>query len=166
MTRLAYWVLLVMIHLQDPNSKALKGIMTPEWAASYPVTAQEIADEAERDPLLKAPQHTAAIMVVTAYQESRFDEHPCSRLKEYDCDGGAVWGKWQTWKHWGPPTAETAAKLLHDSFRICAKHPLEERLGWYAAGGAGCEKRLDLSRYRMGLVAKVMREVPYPTVNP
>ena len=42
MSHLARLVLVWMVHLQDPNGWGI----TPEWAASYPETAQEIADAA------------------------------------------------------------------------------------------------------------------------
>jgi hypothetical protein len=51
-------------------------------------------------------------------------------------------------------------ELLQTSFRICAKHPLEERLGWYMFGSNGCEHRLELSKYRMHQAARILRANP------
>lgn len=149
MTKLAMVVLAWMVHLQNPNDKALKDIMTPSWAASYVDTAQEIADAAERDPLDRDARATAALLTITAYQESRFDRDPCARQKRYDCDGGVSRGVFQLWRGWGEPTAENALRVMHKSFEICAKKQFDERLAWYAAGKLGCENRVELSRYRM-----------------
>jgi hypothetical protein len=157
-TPLALVVLGWMVQLQDPNALALRGIMTPKWAASYPQKAQEIADAAEKDPIGKSSRYTAALLTWTAYQESRFDDRPCERQKRYDCDGGASVGMFQTWKGWGLPTAETSLRLMHKSFEICEKRPFDERLAWYAAGGAGCDRRLELSRSRMHAAARLAKE--------
>jgi hypothetical protein len=157
MTNLAMTVLVWMVRLQNPNDPALH--ITPEWAASYPATAQEIADAAEANPIAGSVRMTAAVLTVFAFQESRFELDPCERDPRYDCDGGASLGRWQTWRGWGDPTAETALRVMHKSFEVCAKHPFAERLAWYAAGGKDCERRLELSRSRM-LAAKRLAAIP------
>jgi hypothetical protein len=144
MTKLAMTVLLWMVKLQDPNGWGV----TPEWAASYPATAQEIADAAEANPIGHDPRYTAALLTYTAHQESRFDPNPCARQKKYDCDHGASLGRFQTWRGWGEPTAETSLRVMHKSFEICEKSPFADRLAWYLAG-RDCEQRAEMSRHRM-----------------
>jgi hypothetical protein len=158
MTNLAMIVLVWMVRLQNPNDPNLH--ISPEWAASYPKTAQEIADAAEADPIKGDARMTAATLTVYAWHESRFDANPCDRDPRWDCDGGASLGKWQTWRGWGDPTAETALRVMHKSFEICAKYPFADRLSWYAAGSkGGCEARRELSRSRM-LAAKALAARP------
>jgi hypothetical protein len=157
MTPLAMTVLAWMVYLQNPNDPNLH--ITPEWAASYPETAQEIADAAERDPIAKNVRLTASTLTYFAFKESNFLNNPCDRDPRWDCDGGASLGKWQTWRGWGDPTAETALRVMHKSFEICEKYPFAERLSWYAAGSkGGCEARRELSRVRL-LAAKKLAEI-------
>jgi hypothetical protein len=147
---LAAQVLVWMTSIQDPSDPNLH--ISPAWAASYPETAQEIADAAEANPIAKNVRMTAATLTVFAYQESRFDAAPCTRDPRYDCDGGASLGKWQTWRGWGDPTAETALRVMHKSFEVCDKSPFAERLSWYAVGSkGGCDSQRgrELSRYRL-----------------
>lgn len=158
MTNLAMTVLVWMVRLQNPNDPNLH--ITPEWAASYPETAQEIADAAEADPIAKDPRLTAATLTYFAFKESNFLADPCHRDARWNCDAGASLGKWQTWRGWGDPTAETALKVMHKSFEVCAKYPFAERLSWYAAGNkGGCESRRELSRSRL-LAAKALASRP------
>jgi hypothetical protein len=165
MTHLAMTVLVWMVRLQDPNDPALAHIMTPEWAASYLTTAQEIADAAERDPIAKDARLTASTLTYFAYQESRFDPNPCERDVRYDCDGGASQGLWQTWRGWGDPVAQTALRVMHKSFEVCSKYPFADRLSWYAVGSkGGCdsERGRMISRSRM-LAAKRLAAVLPPS---
>ena len=157
MTNLAAIVLVWMVRLQNPNDPALH--ITPEWAASYPETAQEIADAAEKDPLFRDPKMTAALSTIYALQESHFNPDPCSVDPRWDCDGGASLGKWQTWRGWGDPTAETSLRVMHKSFEVCAKFPFAERLSWYAVGskgGCASEHGRELSSYRMRLAKRLV----------
>jgi hypothetical protein len=147
MSPLARIVLVWMVRLQNPNDPALAGVVTPEWAASYPETAEEIAEAAERDPIGGSARMTAALLTVTAFRESRFRDEPCTH--KYTCDQGASIGKFQTWKGWGPPTADTALSLMHKSFEVCRDRPFADRLGWYLQGGSGCDRRLEMSRSRI-----------------
>jgi len=154
MTHLAALVLVWMVHLQNPN------LLTPEWAASYIETAQEIANASEVRPLSVGPTMTAAILTITAFRESHFNPNPCT--EKWDCDHGASLGRWQTWHKWGPPTAETALWVMEKSFEICRHHPLDERLSWYAAGNSGCERRNELSRARMRAAKELVESVKEP----
>ena len=64
-----------------------------------------------------------------------------------------------------PPTAtgqaDAVIELLQTSFRICKEHPLDEKLGWYMAGGNGCEKRLELSSFRAHETARLLKAHPF-----
>ena len=150
MSHLACLVLVWMVHLQDPNGWGI----TPEWAASYPETAQEIADAAEAAPLLGDVDRTASLMTVWAFRESRFNRRALG-------DGGGSVGLFQVGRFWGDTSTAGALRLMHESFRVCAKRPLAERMSWYAAGGSGCERRNELSRSRM-LAAKALAAVVEP----
>jgi hypothetical protein len=44
---------------------------------------------------------------------------------------------------------KSANRMLHRSFQICHARPLEDRLGWYAAGGPDCSRGLTESRHRV-----------------
>jgi hypothetical protein len=147
MSHLAKLVLVWMVHLQDPNGWGI----TPEWAASYPETAQEIADEAEANPLLHDAKQTASLLTEWSFHESHFNRDAVG-------DGGGSLGLMQVGRFWGDSSMRKALALMHESFRVCAKRPLAERAAWYAAGGSGCDRRLGLSRSRM-LAAKALAEV-------
>jgi len=150
MNHLARLVLVWMVHLQSPNGWGI----SPEWAASYPETAEEIAAAAEADPLLGDAKYTASLLTYWSLQESHFKRDAVG-------DHGGSFGLMQVGKFWGDTSIAGALKLMHDSFRICAKRPLAERAAWYAAGGTGCERRLGLSRSRM-LAAKALAGVVDP----
>jgi hypothetical protein len=127
--------------------------------------ASAIADGSKKNPLLGDAIHTAALMVVMTWHESRFRENQVG-------DSGASIGVAQVASFWTKTVCkdddladlsqniDCSLKLLHISFEICRSHPIEDRLAWYAAGGSGCEKRLELSRFRMHQVARLMREHP------
>jgi hypothetical protein len=129
------------------------------WRDTLPETAQAIATVADARPLPGSDaRQTAAVLVVMAFRESAFQLDAVG-------DGGAARGLWQvhagTLGHPVATDAEAQAwdalGLLDTSWRICSKHPLADRIGWYAAGGVGCERRLGLSRFRMSEVARLLR---------
>ena len=144
---------------------------TLPWEDTLPDTAEAFAQAADVDPLGGISGHpnvplTAAILVVMGWQETRFDPNAIG-------DGGGSMGILQV----SPQTAglddRTAGDLLlpdraagialeviHQSFSICRKQPLERRLSWYAAGGSGCERRWELSEYRMRMAERLVREHP------
>ena len=151
------------------------------WADTYETTAEKIAEAAVANPLLNDPLHTAATMVVIGWHESRFRPDVVG-------DHGASFGLFQV-NSWtardvgcskddllDPDKAsECALKLLHVSFGVCHRHPLDERLAQYAYGH-DCEHRLELSRHRMHAAAKLVKkhplvhvaqvaEVPLPTLG-
>lgn len=159
MSPFASWVLLLMTSLRIQY-----GEQPAPWAETYPDTAAAIATTCEARPMpgLKKDQ-CAAVYVDLGWHESRWQIDAVH-------DHGAGYGLFGT--HAGtlgrpvPFDAQGQAwavnELLDTSWRICAKHPLEDRLGWYAHGATGCEHRLELSRFRMHEAAHLLRDHPYP----
>jgi Transglycosylase SLT domain len=160
------WILSLMVALQ-PNAP---------WKESYERTAQSVADVvAAEEPLFSGPQGRekgAAILVALAWAESRFDPKAVG-------DQGRSVGLYQIF---GPnlPTPEgfgrkdilgnplnatkVALRMIRASMAVCAKFPLLERLGWYAAGD--CQRGAGASRFRVGLAMKVMQSHPVPKEQP
>lgn len=134
------------------------------WADQLPLEAEAIATQASEHPLPGVtPAFTAALDTVMGWHESRFNpwaEH----------DHGAGFGLFGT--HAATLGRQVPADLggqvgaLHElmttSFTICRERPLEERIGWYAAGGEGCERRLGLSRARVWEAQRLLRAHPPP----
>lgn len=129
-------ILAAILHLASTES------VTAPWAPTYEATAREIA--------IAAPdEETAFVLVAIGWHESRFNPqalHPIDHAA----------GVWQIVPHWGAPSAQTAVKLILESRRVCAKAKPEERLAWYAKGGAVCEPSgFPLSRHRMALALRL-----------
>jgi hypothetical protein len=166
---LTVWVLLKMVALLSPLlAHGLSDIDKTEhrWAETYPLTAAAIADASVRGPLFKGedgPKKTAALLTAWAYHESRFDPKALG-------DHGTALGLWQIHHSTVPDVprdnlfdaaeaAIVARNLMHQSFRICSSFPLEERGGWYAAGGEGCQEAgRKKSRVRIGLAMRIVKE--------
>lgn len=147
--------LMLAIATQEPTSP---------WIDTYPATAQAIARRAESAPLPGGPREwSASVFVVMGWHESRFN---AARIG----DQGSAKGVWQVHAATlGRPVpddvdgqAQGALELLVQSFTICRSRPLGERLGWYAAGGEGCSRRLGLSRSRLHEAAQLLRAHPFP----
>jgi hypothetical protein len=146
---LASKVLVWMVTLQPVTTPGLN----PAWVASYPETALEIADEAEENPLPVgdgAAVFTASLLTTWALRESHFRRDALG-------DAGTSVGLLQVSNAWPDTSVHGALKLFHESFHICSSHPLDERAAWYAAGGVGCTKRLELSRSRMHAAARLAK---------
>jgi hypothetical protein len=139
------------------------------WADTYQETARGIVAAAEAAPLPgdHGVATAGAWLVVQGWNESRFNPNA-------EHDHGLGHGEWGV--HTGTARnipgcskaelivpasgARCALSLLHTSFNVCSGHPFDERMGWYAYGKSGCEHRLGLSRYRMGVVAKLIEDNP------
>ena len=134
------WILSLMIAMQ-PNAP---------WRDSYESTAQAIAKVvAEEEPLFAGEmgrEKTAAVLVSIAWFESTFDPHATG-------DHGRSHGLYQIQGKGelsDPVDATRAAlSLVRASFRVCRARTMDERLGWYAAGGNDCERGLRESRHRL-----------------
>ena len=132
------------------------------WETQLPRIAEAIADECQSASLPGGgPEWCAAVMVVLAHQESRFDVEA-----EHDHHQGlGLYGVHHATL--GRRVSDDAAGqtrealgLLEQSFAACASQPLDERLAWYASGY--CGERLSLSRYRLHLAARVLRSALAP----
>lgn len=112
--------------------------VTAPWASTYATTAAQISEAAPDDEI-------ARILVAIGWCESRFNPdalHPVDHAA----------GVWQIVPHWGAPSAATAVRLVVESQRVCRNARPNERLAWYAKGGAGCDPRgYVISRHRMAL---------------
>lgn len=154
------WVLNAMA-----NMRATEPGPEVPWADTYAMTASKIAEAASTNPLLNDPLHTAGTMVVIGWHESRYRPDVVG-------DHGASFGTFQV-NQWTArdigcskedllnpdKSAECALKLLHVSFEVCKRRPLSERLAQYAYGH-DCDHRLELSRYRMKAVTKLVKKIP------
>lgn len=120
------------------------------WKGDYETVARGLLEGAAAAPVFEGAwgvQRTIALDVSLAWFESRFDHHATG-------DNGAAHGLYQVHRREAESVkAQTveANELIKASFRICKNRPLEERLGWYASGGNGCDKPggLKASRHRM-----------------
>lgn len=94
----------------------------PPWAMGYGALAASIARAAEARPLPgeHGVDRMAALLVAIAYRESRFRADAVG-------DGGASLGPFQVSRAWVRPTsdlngeADLAARLVLDSWRVCAR---------------------------------------------
>lgn len=156
------WILTLMVALQP----------SAPWRDTYEQTAKAIAEVVQEEvPLFggaDARERSAALLVAVAWAESRFDPKAVG-------DHGRSVGLYQIFQP-NLPTREgfkrddildhavNATKVAHRMFResmnVCAKRPLEERLGWYASGDGSCARGLPESRFRMGLAARVFKQHP------
>jgi Transglycosylase SLT domain len=154
------WILSLMIALQ-PQAP---------WRETYETTAKAIAGVVnDQAPLFAGDdgrEKSAALLVALSWAESRFDPKAVG-------DHGRSVGLYQIF---GPnlPTPEgfgrtdilgnqvnatkVAHRMLKQSMSLCGKYPVEERLGWYAAGT--CDKGHSESRFRVGLAFKIFKAHP------
>jgi len=126
------------------------------WGPSYVETATAIVTACEERPAFGSAERCAAVLTAIAYHESRFQPDAIG-------DGGQSRGVWQVSRAWGlAPAAPVleharlAAELVDRSEHICHDRPLDERLGWYAAGGRGCGRPTS-SRLRMRLAGALLK---------
>ena len=127
------------------------------WRETYEATAQGVVDGAHDEPVFDGAygvEKTIALDVSVAMFESTFNPNAVG-------DHGAAKGLYQV--HGAMPenarqaTVE-ANRMMRQSFKACRSRPLEERLAWYASGGAtGCENPggQKASRHRVGLALRL-----------
>jgi hypothetical protein len=154
---LAAWVLAAMVSLEA----------SPPWAETYAETAEAIADVSLEAPLFPGehgPLRTAALLTSLAWFESRFDpravgDHGRSVcLVQVHASNHAALGVTRDELLEDPRTCLRAGlEMIRRSFAVCARRPLEERLGHYAAGKAGCDRGLRESRHRVGLARRLAK---------
>lgn len=56
--------------------------------------------------------------------------------------------------------------MMKRSLQICASRPLEDRLGWYAAGGDGCVRGFQASGNRVRKAQWLFNNIPLPEQAP
>jgi len=144
--------LFAALRLAEPNAQPLD---------TDDEMADAIGEASQADPIGHDVRMTAILLTVTAWQESRLSPYISG-------DSHASWGAWQVSplssgcserELMVPATgAVCALAMLHQSFEVCSKHPIEERLAQYAYG-RDCDHRLELSRHRMAMVRHLSREV-------
>lgn len=133
------WVLTLMVYLQP----------VAPWRDNYETIAKGIVRGASEEPVFTGESgvyRTLALDVSLAWFESRFDANAVG-------DHGRSRGLFQVQAKEvsADPYLQTlqANRMIRESFRVCARRTLEEKLGWYAAGGNGCDKGLRESRHRV-----------------
>ena len=161
MTITATWVFALMTAI-----RVLFGEAPADWSDTYGETAVAVAKGCESAPLSGGGSDWCAVLLVEqAWHESRFNARAShdhgAGFGLFGMQAGTL-GRRVPEDVAGQVMAEIG--LLQTSFRICARHPLDERLGWYAAGGNGCERRLELSKYRMHEAARLLRAHPVEVV--
>lgn len=133
------------------------------WDTTYLGTAIAFASAAEADPFTGKsgpdPMLTASVLVWWAHQESRFrsalvgDHGHSVGLLQINPEYAAAFLKRPVdevrAELFDPTTAAPIwLALAHESFRMCRKRPVDERLA-QLAWGPDCDHRLELSRSRM-----------------
>lgn len=147
------WLLSLMILLQP----------VAPWRSTFETTAQAIdkavAQEVSLFPGAHGRERTAVLLVSLAWFESRFDTKATG-------DHGAAHGLYQQHDHGKleDPFEATimAFQQIRISMRACRSRPMEEMLGWYAAGGKDCNRGLKESRHRVLKSVWLIKNHPFP----
>lgn len=147
------WIISMMVLLQP----------SAPWKDSYESTAIAITQAVSQEtPLfdgIHGRERTATLLVSLAWFESRFDTKALG-------DHGQAHGLYQQHDHGvlDEPFMATiiAIQQIRISSRICKSKPLEEMLGWYAAGGNDCNRGLKESRHRVLKALWLFRNYPPP----
>lgn len=120
-------------------------------SADTAALADAVVIVADERPILgKDPRQTAALLLVTAWQESRFDPRATG-------DSGRSCGLFGIWVGArrercalmaADPigSARMARDLLAESLNVCKRMPVNERLGLFMGGA--CDRGLVASRHR------------------
>lgn len=145
------WIVSLMVVLQP----------VAPWRDSYETTAQGILRGATEEPLFEGEYgilRTVALDVSLAWFESRFDVRAVG-------DKGKSRGLYQVQAKEVSENAYLqtlqANRMVRESFKVCRRQPLEERLGWYAAGGLGCSRGLRESRHRVWKAQWLLKNFPF-----
>jgi len=152
---LSLWILGLMTAMQP----------AAPWQATYKDTANAIAQVVvAEEPLFEGAdgrERTAALMVSVAWFESTFKPGAVG-------DHGMSHGLYQVQGKGDlldPMDATRAALgMMRASMKVCRAKPIEERLGWYAAGGNDCERGLRESRHRVKRAMWLFARNPPPAV--
>jgi hypothetical protein len=155
---LSGWILSLMMLLQ-PRAP---------WIGTYEATASAIDQAVQEEESLFPDEpdgraKTAAILVALAWAESTFKPNAVGY--------GGVRGLYQIGGHGNLSdplkASRVALELLRESFRLCAKRPVNERLAQFAAGGSSCkapgEEALKKSRFRVSKGLWLVKQKPPPS---
>jgi hypothetical protein len=130
------WVISLMVLLQS----------VAPWRANYESVALGIIQGAKDEPIFDGSvEKTIVLDISIAWFESKFDINAIG-------DHGKSHGLYQTPIELPASSDEQtrfANRMIRQSFKACKHRVIEERLGWYAAGGNDCERGLKESRNRM-----------------
>lgn len=176
------WVLAVMVKAQP----------VAPWRNTYERSAVSIARAADKYPIFKGedgPQRTAAWLVALGKFEGALRPDAKGDCDKKDAKGMCMPGEVphsfcmfqiheSNHKALGvtkdellsdmDKCAESAAKLVQQSFKICSSAPLDEKLRWYAAGGRTCAENADAvkkSKHRAATGKWLFSNVPLPKQN-
>ncbi len=153
-TVIAAWVL-SLLNATEPNAP---------WKDTYPATADEFARVANAEPLFAGDDgaaKTAALFVSVSWFESRHKpdaegDHTClARDAAGKCTkkgeprsfclgqiGASNFAALGVTRASIQSSVSVCVGAMHEmlkrSLRVCAAHPLNDRLSWYATGGADC----------------------------
>lgn len=141
------------------------------WKDTYPATADAFGEVAHDSPLFEGErggERTVALFVSLAWFEGNFKQDARGDCLKKDEKGRCIADPqslctFQVGRthlaSLGTTEAEiqsdirvctkSARSLLATSMRICAAKPRAQWLGWYAAGGEGCDRAMTKSSHRM-----------------
>lgn len=145
------WILSLLLLLQP----------VAPWKDEYESVARAIDEASSANPIFdgqSGKEKTAAVLVSLAWFESRFNSKAVG-------DHGKSFGLYQQQGHGEISDPFIASKVAIEqikiSFRVCSNKPIEEKLGWYAAGGNTCDGGLRESRHRMLKAFWLVNNYPY-----
>lgn len=184
-----------MLHTQLVSwCLALLNMLVPvaSWTDEYPREAESFVTSAERDPLFKGKrgvEETVDYLVSVAWFESHFKPSAkgdagaslgllqiapgtaqpyLGQVRAKRAAFGDIFDPWNTVRDDlfdVEASPSIAIKLMRVSFGICRDRPREDRLGWYAAGGAGCRGLVE-SRHRVAKAQWLAQAYPFVFVEP
>lgn len=177
---LALWATSIMNQLAPSSPHASTFSHTAEGMAIAAVETPVFAGE-------QGPVRTLALELAIALGESGFNPHAtgdcpnlppgsprCSMERHAQSLGLFQIGKSNL--RWlglaeddlvGEPLvqARAALKLVAQSFKVCVNKPVDERLGWYARGGDGCQES-GAGRARMRHARSILATHPFTPPSP
>lgn len=152
------WVLSLMLAVQP----------SAPWRATYESTAEAIAWEASASPAYGDEYRTAAVLVSLAWFESTLQPdargdctlhgapsscavagavpHSFCLMQIHESNLAGLHTTRAEVQSDVRACVRAGLSLVHTSLRVCRAAPVEERLRWYAGGGAACPENDDARR--------------------
>lgn len=143
------------------------------WSSSFDSTAEGIVKGAIAVPVFDGPlgiERTVILDISLSWFESRFNPKA-----EGDCPGKVRCDEGERGKAYGlgqvhgqrveGAEAQTIQmnRMVKQSFKACSARPMNEWLGWYAAGGNDCDRGLKESRHRIMRALWLFKKFPPPS---